>query len=157
MPGECPFCQKLLHLDELPADELLWQFPHSVVLLGPWQYYCGYCIVVNRRHVSEFSELTPAQRHGYFDEMCLVAQAIESCFQPRKLNYELLGNQVPHLHWHLFPRRPDDPDVLRPVWFALERASSSETDKLTLSTGPYGRAEICARLKRELERFTAKK
>ena len=46
MSAECPFCRKLQHLQELPADELVWQFPHSVVLLGPWQFYCGYCIVV---------------------------------------------------------------------------------------------------------------
>lgn len=157
MPGECPFCQKLQHLDQLPADELVWQFPHSVVLLGPWQFYNGYCIVVNRRHVTEFSELTPAQRHGYFDEMCLVAQAVESCFQPRKLNYEALGNQVPHLHWHIFPRRADDPDVLRPVWFAIDRAAHSDSDKQAMSTGPLTPAEVCARMKRELERFTAKK
>ena len=157
MSAECPFCNKLLHLRELPADELVWQFPHSVVLLGPWQFYCGYCIVVNRRHVSELSELTPAQRHGFFDEMCLTAQAIESCFQPRKLNYELLGNQVPHLHWHLFPRGADDPDVLRPVWFAVDRAESNEKEKVALSTGQYPRHEISARLRKELERFTGKK
>jgi diadenosine tetraphosphate (Ap4A) HIT family hydrolase len=157
MAGECPFCHKLQHLQELPDDELVWQFPHSVVLLGSWQFYRGYCIVVNRRHVSELSELPPAQRHGFFDEMCLTAQAIEVCFRPRKLNYELLGNQVPHLHWHLFPRQADDPEVLRPVWFALDRAESSEQSKLALSTGPLPRAEIRARLRVELERFTSSK
>ena len=90
------------------------------------------------------SELTQAERHGFFDEMCLTAQAIERCFQPRKLNYELLGNQVPHLHWHLFPRSAEDPDVLRPVWFALDRAESGDKEKLALSTGPCPREEISA-------------
>ena len=45
--------------------------------------------------------------------MCLLARAIETAFRPHKLNYELLGNQVPHLHWHLFPRYADDPDALQ--------------------------------------------
>ena len=36
-PADCPFCRKLADLGLLPADELIWQFPHSVALLGPWQ------------------------------------------------------------------------------------------------------------------------
>jgi diadenosine tetraphosphate (Ap4A) HIT family hydrolase len=32
------------------------------------------------------------------------------------MNYELLGNQVPHIHWHLVPRLPADPDLRSPIW-----------------------------------------
>ena len=56
--------------------------------------------------------------------MCLLAQAIDLCFQPRKMNYEALGNQVAHLHWHLFPRRHDDPETLKAVWLAIERGGT---------------------------------
>ncbi len=147
MHDACPFCHKLQHLEDLPRDELVWEFPHSVVLLGPWQYYTGYCVVVSRLHASELSQLSHAESLGYFGEMCLVARAIEAAFQPRKLNYELLGNQVAHLHWHLFPRRADDPDVLRPVWFALDQAERDESVKQRLLTGPWTRDEICAKLR----------
>jgi len=33
-----------------------------------------------------------------------------------KMNYELLGNLLPHIHWHLVPRRHDDPIPQQPVW-----------------------------------------
>jgi diadenosine tetraphosphate (Ap4A) HIT family hydrolase len=33
-----------------------------------------------------------------------------------KLNYELLGNPHPHLHWHIFPRYADDPMPNKPIW-----------------------------------------
>jgi diadenosine tetraphosphate (Ap4A) HIT family hydrolase len=139
---DCPFCRKLADLATLPADEVVWQFPHSVALLGTWQFYQGYCILVARRHATELSQLDESERRAYFEEMCRLAQAIEECFRPHKLNYELLGNQIPHLHWHLFPRYADDPDVLRPVWFALEQA-----EERGLHKGPTERAETAARLR----------
>jgi diadenosine tetraphosphate (Ap4A) HIT family hydrolase len=32
------------------------------------------------------------------------------------MNYELLGNQVPHIHWHLVPRLSTDPELHAPIW-----------------------------------------
>ena len=74
--------------------------------------------------------------------MCVLARAIERAFHPRKVNYELLGNQVPHLHWHLFPRYDHDPEVLKPVWFALERAERDEGERRRLETGMMDRLQI---------------
>ena len=149
---DCPFCRKLAQLDELPDEEVVWQFPHSVALLGPWQFYTGYCILVSRSHATELSQLPDTERLGYLDEMCRLARAIESCFSPHKLNYELLGNQVPHLHWHLFPRSAADLDRLRPVWFALERAEQDPSERERLQTGRYFRMEITRRLREQLEK-----
>ncbi len=149
-PADCHFCRKLSHLSSLPPDELVWQFPHSVALLGPWQYYLGYCILVARRHASELHHLPDPERLAYLDEMCLLANAIADVFRPRKLNYELLGNQVPHLHWHLFPRYDHDPEVLKPVWVALDRAERDETERQRLQRGPQERIEIADQLRRKL-------
>jgi diadenosine tetraphosphate (Ap4A) HIT family hydrolase len=152
-PMTCPFCEKLSRLDELAPDELVWRFPHSVALLGPWQYSSGYCVLVARRHATELHQLADDQRRAYLDEMTLLAHAIETCFRPRKMNCELLGNQVPHLHWHLFPRRADDPDTLKPAWLALERAEHDATERARLQTGPYPRLEIARRLREQLQKM----
>src|SRR5947209_10713444 len=101
-PLDCPFCRKLTALHDLPEAEVVWRFPHSVALLGPWQFYRGYCLLVSRTHAIELNDLADPERRAYLEEMCLLARAIQQCQRPRKLNYELLGNQVPHLHWHLF-------------------------------------------------------
>jgi diadenosine tetraphosphate (Ap4A) HIT family hydrolase len=37
------------------------------------------------------------------------------------MNYELLGNMVPHMHWHLVPRFDNDPLWPRPIWSELHR------------------------------------
>ena len=150
--SECPFCLKLARLDSLSSEELVWQFPHSIALLGLWQYYLGYCILVARRHASELSQLSESERIAYFNEMCWLAKAIEAAFHPRKLNYELLGNQVPHLHWHLFPRYDHDPAALKPVWLRLERAERDETERQRLQTGPLERIETAQRLRNQLAR-----
>jgi diadenosine tetraphosphate (Ap4A) HIT family hydrolase len=142
----CPFCQKLAAPAGWSADEVVWRFPHSLALLGPWQQYAGYCVLVSRTHATELSQLGPT-RAASLDEMCRLAAAIEACFRPLKLNYELLGNQVPHLHWHLFPRYLTDPDRLRPVWFAIEDAELDPLEKRRLETGPVSRAEAVARLR----------
>ena len=41
--------------------------------------------------------------------MPTVARALISVYKPLKMNYETLGNSVPHLHTHLIPRFADDP------------------------------------------------
>ena len=140
---------------ELPADDVVWQFPHSIALLGPWQFYTGYCVLIARQHATELHQLPGNQRQSFLDEMVLLAQAIETTFQPRKMNYELLGNQVPHLHWHLFPRRHDDSETLQAVWLALDRAERDEKEKQRLQTASLSRGDITARLRNTLQQLHA--
>ncbi len=154
MTPACHFCARLARLDELPAGEVVWQFPHSVALLGEWQFYHGYCVLVARTHATEPHHLPGDARRGHFDELCRLARAVEAALRPQKLNYELLGNQVPHLHWHLFPRYESDPNHRQPVWLDVARAESDPADRRRLSAGPAGRAETTARIRRQLESQT---
>ncbi|MGH7233390.1 MAG: HIT family protein [Nitrospiraceae bacterium] len=50
------------------------------------------------------------------------AQALTEVFRAIKINYELLGNQLPHIHWHLIPRLADDPAHKDPVWTVSHEA-----------------------------------
>ena len=78
----------------------------------------GYTIVIWRgRHVAEPTELSADEARGYFDEVLRVARAIESHYQPIKLNLEMLGNSLPHLHTHVIPRYPDDGSPGHPALF----------------------------------------
>jgi diadenosine tetraphosphate (Ap4A) HIT family hydrolase len=151
-PADCPLCQKLAALDRLPPADVVWRFPHSVALLGPWQFYRGYCVLVARTHTRELIGLADAERRAYLEEMCLLATAIDACFRPHKLNYELLGNQVPHPHWHLFPRSKDDPESLKPVWLALDRAERDTDERRRLETGPEPRTATADSLRQYLRR-----
>jgi diadenosine tetraphosphate (Ap4A) HIT family hydrolase len=74
----------------------------------------GLTIAVFRgRHVVEPTELNEREAAMYGREVLRVGRAIEAAFTPVKLNYDVLGNSVPHLHTHIVPRFADDP---RPGW-----------------------------------------
>ena len=45
-----------------------------------------------------------------------VGRALEQVFASVKLNFELLGNAVPHLHCHIKPRYYGDPAGGIPIW-----------------------------------------
>jgi diadenosine tetraphosphate (Ap4A) HIT family hydrolase len=70
----------------------------------------GYTLVIWRgRHVNEPTELDEAEAAGYWAEVLAVARALISVYEPLKMNYETLGNSLPHLHTHLLPRYTADP------------------------------------------------
>lgn len=152
---DCPFCKTLAVLDQLRGGELVWRFPHSVALLGAWQYYHGYCVLVSRSHARELFALPDDERRGYLDEMCLLARAIDAAFSPHKINYELLGNQVPHLHWHILPRSADDPARLSPVWLAIDAAERDPARKHALEAGPEPRVRTVDRIQQSLAELGA--
>jgi len=78
----------------------------------------GYTVVMWRgRHVAEPTELSETEASGYWLEVLRVAAALQGQYQPVKMNYQTLGNAVPHLHTHLVPRFAHDPAPGRPLPF----------------------------------------
>jgi diadenosine tetraphosphate (Ap4A) HIT family hydrolase/ADP-ribose pyrophosphatase YjhB (NUDIX family) len=66
----------------------------------------GYGVVIfTARHVAEPTELTEAEAAAFWRNTLALGRAIERHYQPLKMNYLLLGNAVPHCHWHVVPRR----------------------------------------------------
>ena len=74
----------------------------------------GLSVVIWRgRHVVEPTDLDDDEAVAFLREVRVVGRAITAAFSPIKLNYNILGNAVPHLHVHIVPRYADDP---RPGW-----------------------------------------
>jgi diadenosine tetraphosphate (Ap4A) HIT family hydrolase len=46
-----------------------------------------------------------------------VGRAIEKHYRPIKMNFEMLGNSLPHLHTHVVPRYLDDGEPGHPPHF----------------------------------------
>jgi diadenosine tetraphosphate (Ap4A) HIT family hydrolase len=78
----------------------------------------GHAVVVFRdRHIADFTSLTNAEVAAYWNDVHAAARMIEQAFAPCHMNYQLLGNSVPHLHVHLVPRYLDDPFPGKPIPF----------------------------------------
>jgi diadenosine tetraphosphate (Ap4A) HIT family hydrolase len=78
--------------------------------------------VVWNAHVREMTDLAPAEREHFMLVVYRVERALRELLSPDKINLASLGNQVPHLHWHVIPRFADDAHFPDPVWGAKRRA-----------------------------------
>jgi diadenosine tetraphosphate (Ap4A) HIT family hydrolase len=68
----------------------------------------GYVVAAFRgRHVNDLTELSSDELLGFWSEVARISEAMQQHYQPRKVNYEVLGNQMPHLHVHLTVRFAD--------------------------------------------------
>jgi diadenosine tetraphosphate (Ap4A) HIT family hydrolase len=75
----------------------------------------GYACVVAKRHVDEPFHLADSEMVAFWRESMLVARALDSLYDPIKMNYEIHGNTIPHLHLHLYPRFSGDPHQGAPI------------------------------------------
>lgn len=69
----------------------------------------GYVCVVAKRHVEEPFQLPASEAIRFWEEAMAVAASLYAKARPKKMNYEIHGNTIPHLHLHLFPRYEGDP------------------------------------------------
>jgi len=68
----------------------------------------GTCYVMSKKHVVEIFELSDAEAFAFLKDVMSAAKALKEVTSATKINYEIHGNTVPHLHIHLFPRYQED-------------------------------------------------
>jgi diadenosine tetraphosphate (Ap4A) HIT family hydrolase len=116
----CPICASNRAADEGDDPWFVARLGTGYVRLNRTQYYRGATFFAARVCVAELHDLVSPVRQAHLTEMADVAAAVFDAFSARKMNYEALGNTVPHLHWWLTPRHADDSDPRRPIWENLD-------------------------------------
>jgi diadenosine tetraphosphate (Ap4A) HIT family hydrolase len=104
----------------------------------------GYAIVVWRgRHVPDVSEMHAEEAADYWQEVLEVARALDTIFEPCHLNYDLLGNLVPHVHTHIVPRYLDDPSPNMPLkpWEPVPVPEAELRDQVARLRGVFSDGE----------------
>src|SRR5437879_3727974 len=87
--------------------------------------YPAYLRVIWNAHVTEMSELAEPDRLRLAAAVNAVERALREIVAPDKINLASLGNQVPHLHWHVIPRFADDAHFPQPIWGVRQRDPSA--------------------------------
>jgi diadenosine tetraphosphate (Ap4A) HIT family hydrolase len=98
------------------TDHFIADLGLSMAYLHDDQFFPGWTVVVFKRHATELFHLAPTERIQLMEEVSRFAKVLAGVFEAKKINYGLLGNTLPHIHWHLIPRLQNDPAPLEPVW-----------------------------------------
>jgi diadenosine tetraphosphate (Ap4A) HIT family hydrolase len=109
MEASCVICRDARPLDVIAELATTWV---TAPLNAPLP---GYVCVVAKRHVAEPFELNEAESTVFWSESMAVAAVVSELLKPSKMNYEIHGNTIPHLHLHLFPRFAGDPFEGHPI------------------------------------------
>lgn len=99
----CPICR-----DGGPTSPFA-QLEVSTLALPDGGPLKGYAVLFTRRHVVELHDLSPDEAAAFMRDVQRTGSALQSVTGAIKLNYEIHGNTIPHLHVHFFPRYPGDP------------------------------------------------
>jgi len=133
MINSCLVCERISQIKSNKNSNFIFELETSYVVFADSQFYAGYVLLLSKYHQKELHELTPKIKDNYLKEMSLVAEAIYKVYQPKKLNYELLGNSHSHLHWHIIPRYKDDLNLTQPIW-VIDQALRNNKPLSTIET-----------------------
>jgi diadenosine tetraphosphate (Ap4A) HIT family hydrolase len=75
----------------------------------------GYVCLVSQIHVVELHDLPEAAASAFMRDVRRVSMAVASVTGAVKMNYEIHGNSIPHLHMHFFPRYRGDQFEGQPI------------------------------------------
>ena len=126
MADDCPLCASR----DAPA---LWRDSRLRIVSAEDADYPGFLRVVWNDHVLEMTDLPAPGRDHCLRVVLAVEQALREALRPHKINLASLGNQVPHLHWHVIPRFTDDAHFPDPVWAPRRRSGKPRP----LAGGPF--------------------
>lgn len=105
-PQHCRICNQAPMPDGM---EDIAELPHSWLSAEPMDCMKGACTLIAKTHVVELYELDDDELLALMKELQRCAKALKDVINAVKINYEIHGNTVPHLHIHLYPRTLDDP------------------------------------------------
>ena len=143
----CSMCDSIKNIKKDPY--LIMELETGYAMLGWHQRFKGYTVFICKQHASELHELEKSFKIKYLEEMSLVAEAVFNACRPEKMNYELLGNGISHLHWHLYPRVEGDTPCKGPVWWLPKEELFDESTRPNDSE----RKKMIAKIKIEMEKL----
>ncbi len=103
----CPFCE--LAREDSPWN-LIERTPTKLTLLNGRQFEIGQCIVMPRRHAPTLLDLTDEECGDVMKAAKRIGALLSETYRPEAMllyqnNGIAVGQEVPHFHLHVVPRR----------------------------------------------------
>jgi ATP adenylyltransferase len=105
---ECVFCDKLLMDDETAL--IVFRTDLSMVIMNLYPYNSGHIMVIPKRHIAAYDELTPEELVDFTNLTIKAVKAVKETLKPDGLNLGINQGRVAgagiaaHLHQHIIPR-----------------------------------------------------
>jgi len=98
----------------------------SLCILDIYPFAKGHCLVIPKRHVTWWHELTVEETESVFRTARTLANRMMKAFSPDFVFMYARGRRIPHTHIFLIPTFKDD--VLDRFFHALEKFQESTQD-----------------------------
>ena len=107
MDNNCPFCKAESERDIIASSSL------SVAFFDGFPVSPGHALIIPRRHVASFFELTQEEQQDLLNLADRVKRLVEERYHPDGYNIginvgEAAGQSIFHVHMHLIPRYKGD-------------------------------------------------
>ena len=136
---DCVFCRIILaELD----SATIYEDESTLAFLDLRQSNEGHVLVVPKRHFEQIYDLDEDTASALAVSVCKVARAVRRVYAPEGLsiwqsNDVAAYQEVPHVHWHVFPRYTDDGHlVVYPKDIADRARLVMSVDSLKTISGP---------------------
>jgi len=127
----CVFCQIIA--GELESSRV-YEDAYTVAFMNQRQANPGHVLVVPKRHIETIYDLDDDTAARLFQTVVKMSRGVRSAFDCSGLNIwqsngEMAGQEIFHVHFHIFPRREDD-DCLKIYPYHPPVLRRSELDAL---------------------------
>lgn len=149
-PEPCEICARLTQAQNGEHPGFIAALPTGIAVLGDSQFFRGYTVFLCKTPAPDLEDLPFAPRLEFLRDLTLVSEAVFNVLKPHKMNVESLGNMVPHLHFHLFPRQLSEAEPLKPVWLVAPTGQDAQPYALD----PARDSALIEELRREITRLS---
>ncbi|PIR04194.1 MAG: HIT family protein [Candidatus Magasanikbacteria bacterium CG11_big_fil_rev_8_21_14_0_20_39_34] len=109
--SQCDFCSlPEIQMRTILEDEYAWAFPTKMPIVP------GHILICPKRCIAVIDDLQPQEWASILQITLLLKKALQKSFGAVGFNYalnehEVAGQTVPHIHFHLIPRKEGDTGI----------------------------------------------
>ena len=85
-------------------NNLIKEYKHWKLLVRNRNTTLGNCVAITKRHMEQFSEITPEEMKEFATVVKDIEHALKQSFSFDKINWLLLMMKDKHTHFHIIPR-----------------------------------------------------